>query len=182
MLSTIALWTTQPMSKLSYSWHNLLFIHLIFAISMSRKMNENIQNLFETDKKWAINFQPRSTSRIFVHSHLENFGWDFRSQIEWTTAASVELLIAMKETYTTEDARQLSVVQRKCIFSDEIRLEIYDDEKYTFTSCMKECRIQKCLKFCRCVPPFYKPIRKCCKGVWNKCDSIICISSTPPLL
>lgn len=125
-----------------------------------RKKNEKIQDLFETDKKWALNFQPRSTSRIFVHSHLENFGWDFRPQIEWSPTTSFELLIAMKETYTTEDARQLSIVQRKCMFNDEIRLEIYDDEKYTFTSCMKECRIKKCLKYCRCVPPFYKPIRK----------------------
>lgn len=35
-----------------------------------------------------------------------------------------------------DDARQLSIAQRKCIFSDEIKLDIYDEE-YSFTGCMK---------------------------------------------
>lgn len=60
----------------------------------------------------------------------------------------------MKQTYTTEDAKQLSIVQRKCIFPDEVKLDIYRNE-YTFTACMKECRINKCMKFCKCLPPFY---------------------------
>lgn len=71
----------------------------------------------------------------------------------------------MKQTYTTEDARQLSVLQRKCIFPDELKLDIYSDE-YTFTSCMKECRIAKCLRFCKCIPPFYKPLGKFAYILW----------------
>ena len=46
--------------------------------------------------------------------------------------------------------------QRKCIFPLEKRMTYYKDE-YTFSGCMKECRINKCLKFCKCIPPFYKP-------------------------
>lgn len=107
-------------------------------------------------------------SKLFVHSHSEHFGWDFRPQIIWDPELSAELLISMKQTYTTEDARQLSIVQRKCIFPDEVRLDIYNDDEYTFTSCMKECRIKKCMKLCKCVPPFYRPSRELVCEVLNR--------------
>lgn len=71
---------------------------------------------------------------------------------------AAELLISMKQTYTTEDAKQLTIGQRKCIFPNEIKLDYFDGE-YTFTNCMKECRIKNCLKYCDCIPPFYRPIR-----------------------
>lgn len=114
---------------------------------------------------------------MFVHSYDENSGWDFRPQVLWETNSVVDLLISLKQTYTTDDAKQLSIgwvielrlfflkygficfpfrSQRKCIFPEEVRLTYYNDE-YTFSGCMKECRIKKSLKFCKCVPPFYQP-------------------------
>ncbi|XP_061392832.1 pickpocket protein 28-like, partial [Musca vetustissima] len=47
--------------------------------------------------------------------------------------------------------------QRKCIFYDEVKLT-YFPEEYTFSSCMKECRMKKAIKLCKCLPPFYKPV------------------------
>lgn len=47
--------------------------------------------------------------------------------------------------------------QRKCIFPDEVHLSYYNGDDYTFSGCMKECRIKRSLKFCSCVPPFYSP-------------------------
>lgn len=144
-----------------------------------RKLNNKYHELYETDKKWALFFTPKREAKIFVHSHLENFGWDFQPHVIWEPGIefavqnhiksssnshllladfATELLISMKQTYTTEDARQLTVGQRKCIFPEEIKLD-YFDEEYTFTSCMKECRIKSCLKYCNCIPPFYRPIR-----------------------
>lgn len=114
--------------------------------------------MFVSDKKWSLHFEPKIQSHIFVHSHKENFGYDFRPQIVWKPPFATELLISMKETYTTEDARQLSIMQRKCIFPDELQLSIYDDDEYAFTSCMKECRVKKCVSLCECVPPFYRPL------------------------
>lgn len=162
---------------------------------MYRTRRTTFNDLFETDKKWSLFFKPKLKSRIFVHSHQENFGWDYRPQIEWDLETSSELLISMKQTYTTEDARQLSVLQRKCIFPDELKLDIYSDE-YTFTSCMKECRIEKCLRFCKCIPPFYKPLGMCnfrCVSVRTKytvtrcplkqiCHSSSCDFECPSLL
>lgn len=131
---------------------------MLLLLCCCRERNTTFHDLFETDKKWSLHFVPRQRARIFVHSHAENFGWDFRPQIEWTPPYSTDLLITMKQTYTTEDARQLSVVQRKCIFPDEQRLSIYNDDEYTFTSCMKECRLRKAVQLCHCVPPFYRPL------------------------
>jgi len=71
----------------------------------------------------------------------------------------VEVRISKKNTYTTDDARQLSIGQRKCIFSDEVKLNYFPDA-YTFSSCMKQCRMNKAIKLCKCNPPFYKPIRE----------------------
>lgn len=28
-------------------------------------------------------------------------------------------------------------------------------EKYTFSACMRQCRIARCLEFCSCIPHFY---------------------------
>lgn len=45
--------------------------------------------------------------------------------------------------------------QRKCIFEGEEKLTYYDNDIYSATACMKECRMNKALKLCKCVPPFY---------------------------
>nr|NP_001259646.1 pickpocket 23, isoform D [Drosophila melanogaster]AGB95488.1 pickpocket 23, isoform D [Drosophila melanogaster] len=114
-------------------------------------------DLYETDKKWALFFIPNSTSRIFIFSNEEYFGSDFNAQIDWSEPQLVEVRISKKNTYTTDDARQLSIGQRKCIFSDEVKLNYFPDA-YTFSSCMKQCRMNKAIKLCKCNPPFYKPI------------------------
>lgn len=105
-------------------------------LAINRRKNNEYHDLFETDKKWALFFTPKLESKIFVHSHYETFGWDFRPHITWEPEFATELLISMKQTYTTDDARQLSIAQRKCIFTDEVKLDFYEEE-YTFTSCMK---------------------------------------------
>lgn len=147
------------MSALRYFAQNSIEIVIDSFNFKFRNLNKKFHELFETDKKWALVFAPKREAKIFVHSHLENFGWDFRPHVNWEPSFTVELLISMKQTYTTDDARQLSTGQRKCYFPDEFTLEFYRDE-YTFTSCMKECRIRKCIEFCGCVPPFYGSIRK----------------------
>ncbi|XP_054729475.1 sodium channel protein Nach [Anastrepha obliqua] len=114
-------------------------------------------DLYETDKKWALYFLPNGTANVYIFSNEEYFGRDFNAQIEWEDNQRVEARISKKQTYTTDDARQLTIGQRKCIFYDEVKLK-YFPEGYTFSSCMKECRMKRAIKFCKCNPPFYKPI------------------------
>ncbi|XP_059617760.1 sodium channel protein Nach [Phlebotomus argentipes] len=115
--------------------------------------------LLETDRKWAIHFALQRSAAVFVHAQSELSGWDFRPQLEWRTDFSSDILITMKQTYTTEEARQLSIGQRKCIFPNEVRIKNFPfDEDYTFTGCMMDCRIEKAVKLCKCLPPFYHSI------------------------
>lgn len=96
-------------------------------------------------------------SQIFLHSSDEASGYDYRPQFSWELGFHVDLLITMKQTYTTDDARQLSIVQRKCIFPDESPLTYYKKDFYSFSACMKQCRMEKSQKFCQCIPAFYEP-------------------------
>lgn len=100
---------------------------------------------------------PNRTSKIFLFSNEEQFGGDFKAQLEWVEGQSSDILISKKNTYTTDDARQLSIQQRKCIFFDEFDLRYYPGD-YTFSSCMKECRMRKAIYLCKCIPPFFKPV------------------------
>jgi len=135
--------------------HVLCFLQ--YFIFYCRTRNERINDLFETDKKWALQFVPTVSSRIYVHSIDEVSGYDFRPTLEHTVGFSMNLLISMKQTYTTDDARQLTVAQRKCIFPDERRLKYYKDDVYSFSQCMKQCRLERSHSFCQCIPPFYVP-------------------------
>lgn len=79
--------------------------------------------------------------------------WDYRVN---------RISFSVKQTYTTSDARQLSVKQRHCIFEDEVKLKI--DRMYTYTACTGQCRMENSMKLCKCVPHFYPkvaPFRHC---------------------
>ena len=74
-----------------------------------RTRNDRINDLYETDKKWALITVLNRTSRVFVHSADESSGFDYRPQFFWEESYQIDLLISMKQTYTTEDARQLTI-------------------------------------------------------------------------
>lgn len=65
-------------------------------------------------------------------------------------------MFSPKETYTTEEARQLSISQRHCVFPDEIRLVTNDE--YNFGACMTQCRMNMAKEKCGCIPFFYPKI------------------------
>lgn len=104
-----------------------------------------------------MSFVPTVSSKVFVHSTDEVTGYDFRPTFTHDIGHAITLLITMKQTYTTDDARQLSVGQRKCIFPDEKRLKYYKDDVYSFSQCMRLCRMERAFSFCSCIPPFYRP-------------------------
>jgi len=72
--------------------------------------------------------------------------YDFRPQFTWELGHSTDLLITMKQTYTTEDAGQLTVAQRKCIFPGEMDVDYYKGDSYSLSACMKHCRMEKSFK------------------------------------
>lgn len=116
--------------------------------------------IHETDKSWSLELTLTETSKFYLHSVTEVFNYDNRVQFVWEPDSSIDVLISMKQTYTIEDAAQLTVAQRKCIFpqKNEVEIHYYQDEEYSLSACMKECRMENAINFCKCIPPFYAPV------------------------
>lgn len=110
-------------------------------------------------------FQFRKTIlfQIYILNSDEMAGIDTNPQHIWDfTMRSISF--SVKQTYTTDDTKQLSLKQRRCIFPDERKLEI--DHIYTHTACARQCRMDTSMKLCNCVPFFYSiktegPYRYC---------------------
>lgn len=90
--------------------------------------------------------------QIFIHSTEEMAGLEQSAQHSWDRRVE-KVSFSVKHTYTTEDARQLSIRQRRCVFADELHLET--SNIYTYSACMRQCRMQLSRAFCKCVPHFY---------------------------
>ncbi|KRT86695.1 ion channel, partial [Oryctes borbonicus] len=111
----------------------------------------------ETDIKWSLKFDivsnfPEEEIPIYIHNSDELPGMDTKPQHVWEYKVD-RISFSVKQTYTTENARQLSIKQRHCVFEDEIKL--YTDYKYTYTACTRQCRMDNAKRLCNCVPHFY---------------------------
>lgn len=93
--------------------------------------------------------------QIYIHSSEEIPSLDMDPQLVWTQQIS-KIFFSSKHTYTVDDARQLSISQRRCIFHDEQKLVI--QSRFSYSACMMQCRMETALRFCECVPNFYKRV------------------------
>lgn len=94
---------------------------------------------------------------MYIHSFSEEIVADSAPHHLWNKRVG-KIMFSPKETYTTEEARQLSIQQRHCVFHDEIPL--ITDDIYTFGGCMTQCRMNMARDKCGCVPHFYSQISK----------------------
>ncbi|KAI5631548.1 amiloride-sensitive sodium channel domain-containing protein [Phthorimaea operculella] len=111
--------------------------------------------IHETDAKWSFMFNSYRNDTIidiYIHSTEEMAGLELSAQHSWERRVE-KVSFSVKHTYTTEDARQLSIRQRRCVFADELPLET--SNIYTYSACMRQCRMQRSRSFCKCVPHFY---------------------------
>ncbi|XP_049865918.1 pickpocket protein 28-like isoform X2 [Pectinophora gossypiella] len=114
--------------------------------------------IHETDAKWSFMFNSYRNDTIidiYIHSTEEMAGLELSAQHSWDRRVE-KVSFSVKHTYTTEDARQLSIRQRRCVFADELPLET--SNIYTYSACMRQCRMQRSRSFCKCVPHFYPVI------------------------
>lgn len=157
--STPDLLVLPTMSKWTFltSSHSRWLHRLFSSRAHFRLKNDHINNLLETDRKWSISFILSSPSEVYIHSTEEVLGYDTRAQFLYEENYSVDLLISMKQTYTTEDTKQLSITQRKCLYQGEVDLTYYKNDIYSLSACVKQCRMQRAFQRCKCIPPFYKP-------------------------
>ncbi|XP_077287685.1 sodium channel protein Nach-like [Arctopsyche grandis] len=118
------------------------------------------QYIHETDTKWSFVFDSThkdTLNNIYIHSTDEMPGMDSNPQHVWDRRVE-KISFSVKQTYTTPDARQLSIKQRRCVFADEISL--VTDSIYTYSACTRQCRMMLARQFCGCVPHFYPQIEK----------------------
>lgn len=69
-----------------------------------------------------------------------------------------QAMITMQETKTDKNLEDLSIRQRNCILPNEMKLKYFKNEPYTISGCLKECKLERAMKVCGCVPPFYRSI------------------------
>ncbi|CAG9785122.1 unnamed protein product [Diatraea saccharalis] len=115
--------------------------------------------IHETDAKWSFlfnSYRNDTTIDIYIHSTEEVAGLEQSPQHSWDRRVE-KVSFSVKHTYTTEDARQLSIRQRRCIFANEQKLET--STIYTYSTCMRQCRMRRSRAYCKCVPHFYPPTK-----------------------
>ncbi|KAK3911908.1 Sodium channel protein Nach [Frankliniella fusca] len=141
---------------------NLRFNETEWPYDYNRRDSFTREYIQETDTTWSMavdtdDAQNNSVS-VFIGSSDDLPTLDMAPQHVWTRRIS-RLSFDAKETYTTDSARQLSIRQRRCVFEDEIAL--VTDTKYTYSACMRQCRMELAHALCGCLPPFYPlPTRK----------------------
>ncbi|RZC35753.1 sodium channel protein Nach-like, partial [Asbolus verrucosus] len=119
----------------------------------------------ETDIKWSLKFAVKDTTinmpichicfKIYILNSDEQAGLDIQAQHMWDYKVD-KISFSVKQTYTTEDTKQLSIRQRHCVFAKEIELKT--DNIYTYTACTRQCRMDNAMRLCKCVPHFYPQI------------------------
>ncbi|KAJ8920125.1 hypothetical protein NQ315_011782 [Exocentrus adspersus] len=125
----------------------------------------NMKYIKETDKKWSMQFYFRSFDGlypIYILNSDETAGVDVQPQHVWDTSVDM-VAFSVKQTYTTKDTAQLSIKQRRCAFPDEINLKI--DDTYSYSGCTRQCRMDRAMKLCGCVPFFYPEV-----GAYKHCS------------
>ncbi|KAK9732285.1 Amiloride-sensitive sodium channel [Popillia japonica] len=135
----------------------------------------------ETDLKWSLKFDILSNFTddqipIYIHNSDELPGLDTKPQHIWEFNVD-RISFSVKQTYTTENARQLTIKQRHCAFENELKLSI--DYKYTYTACTRQCRMDTAKRLCNCVPHFYVET-----GIYRHCtlQELSCISRNLKLI
>ncbi|XP_076266135.1 uncharacterized protein LOC143199899 [Rhynchophorus ferrugineus] len=118
----------------------------------------NIQYIKEADTKWSLQFSLKSRKApvyVYILSVDDMVSINVQPQHKWEFQI-YKINFLMRQTYTTDDTKQLSVKQRRCVFQDEYRLKVHN--VYTYSACTIQCRMENAKKICGCIPYFYKTL------------------------
>ncbi|XP_038223177.1 sodium channel protein Nach-like [Zerene cesonia] len=103
-----------------------------------------------------------SSYDVYIHGPLEVP--DISTKFEHSPDMFyMKLYVTAFTVYTSPEAARLTIGQRRCRFTHENNLKHF--AVYSYTNCQMECRAQLCLKYCDCLPYFYRRI-----GDEKNCD------------
>ncbi|XP_073942332.1 sodium channel protein Nach-like [Choristoneura fumiferana] len=92
---------------------------------------------------------------VYIHGPLEVPDISTKFQVS-EQDFYMKIYVTALTVYTSPEAAKLTVAQRRCRFLHENVLK--HNAVYTYTMCRMECRIRLCLKYCGCIPYFYRRI------------------------
>ncbi|CAF4816472.1 unnamed protein product [Pieris macdunnoughi] len=96
-----------------------------------------------------------SSYYVYVHGPLE--GPDIASKYQHSPKMFyMKIYVTAITVYTSPEAASLTIGQRRCRFAHENNLTHF--AVYSYTYCKMECRARLCLKYCKCLPYFYRAI------------------------
>ncbi|XP_072939809.1 sodium channel protein Nach-like [Epargyreus clarus] len=107
---------------------------------------------------------------VYIHSPLEVP--DISTKYEHSAKSFyMKIYVTAMTVYTSAEAAKLSIQQRRCRYLHENNLR--HNTIYTYNMCRMECRIRLSLKYCKCVPHFYRAIgsERTCNVEGLKCLS-----------
>ncbi|KAG5680577.1 hypothetical protein PVAND_010074 [Polypedilum vanderplanki] len=115
-------------------------------------------------------------SRVFVTNFDEVTSGDNLDYVILTHSLILERNIIVDEIRADPKIRNFAPRGRKCKFPDEYNSKYYN--VYTYNFCKMDCRINRALKYCGCVPFFYTvklqpPIKFC------NITGLLCLSNKP---
>ncbi|XP_037902541.1 sodium channel protein Nach-like [Hermetia illucens] len=109
---------------------------------------------------------------IYTHDSLDTPNTRRKLRVSEDTTTFTLLRFNAIPIVASDNIRRLRIKQRKCRFIDESNLNHFPI--YTFSLCRIECKINAILKFCECLPFFYKrlPGERYCDWQGLKCVGI----------
>jgi acid-sensing ion channel, other len=120
-----------------------------------RKINPNIFRFTDNDYSFILSFKMKTPSNIFVNSLEETVVARQHMKIPPLKPGEIYSVVSMQETISDATIRKLRLKQRKCLFKNEAKFKYHKNEEYSHSTCMKECRIDRAMKICGCLPPVY---------------------------
>lgn len=96
-------------------------------------------------------------AKIYLNSKEETIHFEQLPLVQTELETSVDITVSMQQTRNEESVKSLSINQRKCFFNDEVQLKHFSDEPYTYSACLRDCKIELTLETCGCFPPFHAP-------------------------
>lgn len=127
-----------------------------FIFSPCRVPNKKVESVEEFDDQ-KLTTVLKVPALAYLNSHSESLFYEQKAIGVAKLSESKTIIISMQETRSEKDLRSLWVRQRQCVFGDEKKLKYFKDQEYTYSSCMKECKMDRAMQFCGCLPPFYRP-------------------------
>ncbi|KAG5682554.1 hypothetical protein PVAND_011899 [Polypedilum vanderplanki] len=128
----------------------------VYGTSLNELSNPEIMTMIEFENH-QLTFDLTRASKLFVHSRDEflNHQTHFVTTIQENK--SIGVLFSMRQTHTDENARDLRLYQRKCLFANEKPSKLYSNKRYSNAGCLRDCRIENVQKTCGCLSPFFRP-------------------------